>query len=286
MLIKGISSLKFCAYVGQESNEHESREILGLEEHKLAEQYELETGGEFKAPVPSLFKQPTKKDKSRILQLIKAHNEKRRLIKLLEKKNINSNNNDSLVPVEVVAKVEKALQKILQQEIGSLYQEVKTIISSNSSKPTIPPNGLKDIGQKQEKNRWPVKPMNSDGNKLSAVIDEPVASEEDAAYELDEHANNSRFNTTSDGIADDRGTIDHNHANDTSLSHEESSFSSSEEAMLHCRGVILSQPLVPENQCDTVKSHYNTIKYTVEEDGYYYFIFSSANEKVSPLECY
>ena len=282
MLIKGISSLKFCAYVGQESNEHESREILGLEEHKLAEQYELETdgGNQFEAPAPSLFKQPTKTDRFRILQLIKAHNEKRRLIKLLERKNINSNNNDSLVPIEVVAKVEEALKKVLQQEIGSLYQEVKTIIKSNSTKPQDADKDSKNVRQKGDKNRWPLKPMNNDGQKLSAVIDEPVASEEDAAFEMDEQAPDNSFNMTSDGIADDRGTIDHHHINDTSLSHEESSFSSSEEAMLHCRGVILSQPLVPENQCDNSNSRYNTIKYQVEEDGYYYFIFSSANEKV------
>ncbi|XP_046436834.1 uncharacterized protein LOC124188322 isoform X2 [Daphnia pulex] len=276
MLIKGINSLKFCAYVGRESKEDESNEILGLEKHKLAEQYQLETDddGDFRAPAPALFKQPAKKDKDRILQLIKSHNDKRRLIKLLERKNINSDRNDTLVPTEVVEKVEKALQKILQQEIESLYQEVKSIIAANSTKPASNTDATK---QKAAKNRWPLKPLNNQGAKLSAVINEEVDSEEDAAYEMDELS----LNTTADGIADDRGTIDHNHFNDTSLSNEESSFSSSEEAMLHCKGVILSQPLVPENQCSNdVSPRYNNIKYTIEEEGYYYFIFSSANEKV------
>ena len=278
MLIKGINSLKFCAYVGRESKEDESNEILGLETHKLAEQYQMATDddGDFRAPAPALFKQPAKKDKARILQLIKSHNEKRRLIKLLERKNINSNRNDSLVPIEVVAKVEQALQKILQQEIESLYQEVKNIIAANSTKPASPIGQTK---QKAVKNRWPLKPINNDGAKLSAVINEEVDSEEDGAYELDEQA--AAMNTTADGIADDRGTIDHNHFNDTSQSNEESSFSSSEEAMLHCKGVILSQPLVPENQCgNDISPRYNIIKYNIEEEGYYYFIFSSANEKV------
>lgn len=279
MLIKGISSLKFCAYVGRESKEDESGEILGLEAHKLAEQYEFETDdGDFKAPAPSLFKQPPKKDKARILQLLKTHNEKRRLIKLLEKKNINSERNDSSLPIEVLTKVENALQKILQKEIQSLYQEVKNIISTNSTNTANPsevPNN--ENKSKAVKNRWPLRSLDNSGAKLSAVIEQPVNSEEDGAYELDEHA----VNVTSDGIADDRGTIDHNHFNDTSLSNEESSFSSSEEAMLHCRGVLLSQPLVPENQCDeSFNPRFNNIKYTIEEDGYYYFIFSSANEKV------
>ena len=280
MLIKGISNLKFCAYVGLESNEYDSGEIFGLEEHKLAEQYKFEKGGS-KYRAPPLFRQPTKTNKSHILQLIKAHSEKRRLIKLLEKKNIlNSNKNDSFVPIEVVVKVEEALKKVLKEEVRSLYKEVKTIIKSNNSKPlNTAEDSNKDVRQKPDKNRWPVKPMNNDGQKLSAVINEPVTWEEDAAFEMDEQAADNSFNLTADGIADDRGTIDHNQANDP-VSQEES-VSSSEEAMLHCKGVILSQPLVSDNQCDNINPRYNTIKYQVEEDGYYYFIFSSANEKVT-----
>lgn len=284
MLIKGISSLKFCAYVGRESKEDESKEILGLEQHKLAEQYQMETNndGDFKAPTPSLFKQPDKKEKARILQLIKSRNEKRRLIKLLEKKNINSNNrNDSSVPSQVVAKVEQALKKIMEQEIQSLYQEIKHIITANESSYAKPVNdSIKQPTAKIVKDRWPMRPMNNEGAKLSAVIDQPVDSEEDGAYEFDELALNiGDLNTVADGIADDRGTIDHNHNNDTSQSDEESSFSSSEEAMLHCQGVLISQPLVPETQCDD--GGHNTIHYIVDEDAYYYFIYSSANEKVN-----
>lgn len=285
MLIKGISSLKFCAYVGRESDEDESKEILGLEQHKLAEQYRMmETDdGRIKAPAPSMFKQPDKKERARILQLIKSRNEKRKLIKLLEKKNINSDNrNDSLIPTEVVAQVERALKKIMEQEISSLYQEIKDLIATNSSN-TLTNNTRVDSSnpgqhnrQKTVKNRWPVKPM--DGDKMSAFIDQPVESDEDAAFELDELEN--ALKTVTDGIADDRGTIDHNHMNDTSQSNEESSFSSSEEAMLHCNGVLISQPLIPETQCDDPTFSHNILQYTVDEDAYYYFIFSSANEKV------
>lgn len=278
MLIKGISSLKFCAYVGQESKEDESSEILGLEQHKVVEQYQMAT--DFKAPPPSLFRQPSKNDRARILQLIKARNEKRRIIKLLEKKNINSDRNDSLVPAAVAAQVESTLQKLLEQEIQALYHEVKSIIYSNTTKMT-PSNQLvasSTSKSRVDKQRWPVKPMSNEDAKQSASINEDVDSEEDAAFEVDEQA--AELNVTQDGIADDRGTIDHNHANDTSQS-DESSFSSSEEAMLHCRGVLISQPLVPEHTCNNrTDPTKNLIHYTVEEDGYYYFIFSSANEKV------
>lgn len=281
MLIKGISSLKFCAYVGQESREDVSREILGLEEHKLMEQYQMATGGSktneenFKNRAPPLFAQPNKKDKARIMQLLKVRNEKRKIIKLLERKNINSNKTDSLVS----ARVEEALQKILQQELQSLYQEVKNIIFSPQINETAPAKPV--VGKRPAKNKWPLKKLDHGDAKLSAVLTEEVDSLEDAAYEMDEQAVIANgLNLTADGIADDTGRIDHNHENDTSKS-DESSFSSSEEAMLHCRGVLLSQPLVPENQCSNeTDPTRNVIKYVVEEDGYYYFIFSSANEKV------
>lgn len=286
MLIKGISSLKFCAYVGQESREDVSSEILGLEGHKLIEQYQMATGVEggtidanFKAPAPPMFSQPNKKDKARIMQLIKARNEKRKIIKLLERENINTNNrNDSSVSTSVLDQVEEALQKILQDEIQSLYQEVKNIIFANPQTPAKETNP--SVNTKEIKNKWPLKSPEKAGEaKLSAVITEDVDSMEDGAFEMADDVTPS-VNLTADGIADDKGRIDHNHANDTSQSNE-SSFSSSEEAMLHCNGVLLSQPLVPENRCnnETDPSH-NVIKYTVEEDGYYYFIFSSANEKV------
>lgn len=290
MLIKGISSLKFCAYVGQESREDISSEILGLEGRKLIEQYAMATnvgsdaggsvnGGDdnFRAPPPPLFSQPKKKDKARIRQLLKTRNEKRRIIKLLERQNINIDRNDTGMSSSVYSQVEEALQKILQQEIQSLYHEVKNIIFASPS-----PVGEKNASPKVKKERWPVMKEQHGDAKLSAVITEEADSQEDGAFEMEDSP--GQFNLTADGIADDKGQIDHNHANDTSQS-DESSFSSSEEAMLHCQGVLLSQPLLPESRCSNqTEPTKNVIKYTVEEDGYYYFIFSSANEKVKSVD--
>lgn len=57
MLIEGINSLKFCAYVGQASTEDDSSETVGnsyLEGHKLAEQYQMAT---LRSPSDPLFMQ-------------------------------------------------------------------------------------------------------------------------------------------------------------------------------------------------------------------------------------
>ena len=111
--------------------------------------------------------------------------------------------------------------------------------------------------------------------EMSAFVDDQATSSEDGAFEMDDRL-------TSDGIADDRGKIDHLKPDQgSSSSIAESSFSSSEEMMLQCRGVLLSQPLIPDNQCsDSSDPKQNMIKYTADEDAYYYFIFSSTNEKV------
>lgn len=73
--------------------------------------------------------------------------------------------------------------------------------------------------------------------------------------------------------------------NDRSNSEFWSSFSSSEERLLDCKGLILNLPLTPHRQCTprhesehTVASFANTITYRVPTNGYYFFVFNSENE--------
>ncbi|CAL8133667.1 unnamed protein product [Orchesella dallaii] len=80
--------------------------------------------------------------------------------------------------------------------------------------------------------------------------------------------------------------------NDGSQSESESSFSSSEEALLKCKGVIASFTIPQEDDC-TNKGSYedlmltknlpgldtNVYEFSVVEGDYYYFIFGSENEK-------
>ena len=135
MLIQGINSLKFCAYVGRSSSEDTSDESTNAIDGATNDQ--LAPKG-VRTPSEPLFAQhDAKKDRSRILALLNSHNEKRRLIKLLEKETVNGN--DSLVSPSVLSRVEGALQKILQQETESLYQEVKTILFDTKRQPNVAP---------------------------------------------------------------------------------------------------------------------------------------------------
>uniref|UniRef100_A0A1B0D8B7 E3 ubiquitin-protein ligase APD1-4 middle domain-containing protein n=1 Tax=Phlebotomus papatasi TaxID=29031 RepID=A0A1B0D8B7_PHLPP len=89
-----------------------------------------------------------------------------------------------------------------------------------------------------------------------------------------------------DGHADHHYVLNETTLNDKSNSEFWSSFSSSEEALLNCAGLILSLPLTPHRDCDRSKpetkingaSYANTITYTVPRSGYYFFVFNSENE--------
>lgn len=89
-----------------------------------------------------------------------------------------------------------------------------------------------------------------------------------------------------DGIADHHHVLNQTQLNDRSNSEFWSSFSSSEEALLNCAGLILSLPLTPNKLCGAHRteseiskaSFANTITYSVPTNGYYFFVFNSENE--------
>ncbi|XP_050422670.1 uncharacterized protein LOC126834637 isoform X2 [Adelges cooleyi] len=92
-----------------------------------------------------------------------------------------------------------------------------------------------------------------------------------------------------DGIAQVRGKVLENGTRmikDRSHSEFWSSFSSSEEILLECEGLLLSLPLAPHSKClppnkqpdYEAASYSNSVTYKVPSDGYYFFVFNSENE--------
>lgn len=89
-----------------------------------------------------------------------------------------------------------------------------------------------------------------------------------------------------DEHADHHEVLNQTDLNDRSNSEFWSSFSSSEEALLNCAGLILSLPLASSIKCEKHRSDAdfetasfpNTMTYTVPLNGYYFFVFNSENE--------
>ncbi|XP_045114316.1 uncharacterized protein LOC123506352 isoform X2 [Portunus trituberculatus] len=81
-----------------------------------------------------------------------------------------------------------------------------------------------------------------------------------------------------EGLKYERGTVNQTTANDHSREEEVSSFSSSEEALASCEGVIINLQLVPYRRCNYQSLDLNKISYDIPITGTYYFVFSSDNE--------
>ncbi|KAL1497533.1 hypothetical protein ABEB36_008477 [Hypothenemus hampei] len=126
---------------------------------------------------------------------------------------------------------------------------------------------------------------NIDNRRRKREIDEAL-SDFNKDDEENNNANEEGF-AQADGIASHRGTINEP-TNDHDMSNSEfwSSFSSSEEALLNCEGLILNLPLTPHHNCrqdlteDEAEETYlaNSITYRVPVSGYYFFVFNSENE--------
>ncbi|CAG4995515.1 unnamed protein product [Parnassius apollo] len=88
---------------------------------------------------------------------------------------------------------------------------------------------------------------------------------------------------TPDGYAEHHSQVNETTAFDMSNSEFWSSFSSSEEALLQCEGLVLNLPLTPHPACtadrhDHAAARANALTYRVPANGYYFFVFSSENE--------
>jgi len=101
-----------------------------------------------------------------------------------------------------------------------------------------------------------------------------------------DHAMEEEVEHQPDGVAEIRGHFNQTTANDTSKSEYWSSFSSSEEKLLECEGLLLNLPLTPHQVCEAHRSEnvlsrassINTVSYKVPSNGYYFFVFNSENE--------
>ncbi|KOC65647.1 hypothetical protein WH47_00671 [Habropoda laboriosa] len=192
---------------------------------------------------------------------------------------------------------EKVVVKLEEESSGEVFQDVLNKISSLGYRGKKILKRLMDeiekTGSEGESLREVVnKTMNdqtlSDAEKrrrrrdliLSSPLHKELTEEDedgDAAIEEDM--------LNPDGIAEDRGTVNETTLNDRSNSEFWSSFSSSEERLLECKGLILNLPLTPHRHCTpkhegehSTASFANTVTYRVPTNGYYFFVFNSENE--------
>ena len=104
----------------------------------------------------------------------------------------------------------------------------------------------------------------------------------DSASQSEEQIIGSHNISVPDTLTYERGYINQSFPNDWSAEEHRSSYSSSEEALASCDGVLLALPLMLNKRCKaTHNTNDNRISYDIVQDGTYYFVFSSDNEIVT-----
>uniref|UniRef100_A0A1B6DZJ1 E3 ubiquitin-protein ligase APD1-4 middle domain-containing protein n=1 Tax=Clastoptera arizonana TaxID=38151 RepID=A0A1B6DZJ1_9HEMI len=128
--------------------------------------------------------------------------------------------------------------------------------------------------------------LNFKGRKRELGLDGRLQSELTRHDEDEDHAMEEEAAREPDGISEIHGKINETNPHDKSNSEFWSSFSSSEERLLQCEGLLLNLPLTPHRKCEpqrplsqlAMAAAPNTMTYTVPSNGYYFFVFNSENE--------
>lgn len=140
----------------------------------------------------------------------------------------------------------------------------------------------------EEKNRSQREQKRRDAAEEARKKRESMLPQIDLVKELNENdeERNHAGEVDVDGYADHHMLVNLTSPLDMSNSEFWSSFSSSEEALLECEGLILNLPLTPHKHChkgaseadgfDAAKA--NALTYRVPANGYYFFVFNSENE--------
>ncbi|CAH0697442.1 unnamed protein product [Spodoptera exigua] len=140
----------------------------------------------------------------------------------------------------------------------------------------------------EEKNRSQREQKRRDAAEQARKKRESMLGHIDLVKELNENdeERNHAGEMDADGYADHHMLVNETTPLDMSNSEFWSSFSSSEEALLECEGLILNLPLTPHRHCFRNASETeafaaakaNALTYRVPANGYYFFVFNSENE--------
>ncbi|XP_050554343.1 uncharacterized protein LOC118279192 isoform X1 [Spodoptera frugiperda] len=140
----------------------------------------------------------------------------------------------------------------------------------------------------EEKNRSQREQKRRDAAEQARKKRESMLGHIDLVKELNENdeERNHAGEMDADGYADHHQLVNETTPLDMSNSEFWSSFSSSEEALLECEGLILNLPLTPHRHCFRNASESeafaaakaNALTYRVPANGYYFFVFNSENE--------
>ncbi|KAB7496608.1 hypothetical protein Anas_03691 [Armadillidium nasatum] len=293
MIMRGVNNLKKCAWIGQEDSAEQD------EDHKETsdESGQRTVFHDFPMASGELFME-TERDRSifsklnntRIVERNLTSEERKEELEFYIKKVIKLSKNRK--------EILKGLKKHkLNLKDKILDKEIKEMDLNEGSKPTFTveakrkkknSNIFPSINERLERVRRSLTEGEENEGGEIGLIDEQKAfrksiylNADNSSYEVSNATKELYLSLLElpKNLQYERGSINQSHNHDMSHEEHRSSFSSSEEALTKCEGLIGLLPLYPSRRCQKVSdSHTNKIKYKIPVTGTYFFVFSSDNE--------
>ncbi|XP_071548609.1 uncharacterized protein [Panulirus ornatus] len=298
MILRGVNNLRRCAWIGEEDSAEELEDV-DVEDpvresdahHKKDQQDRLldsvKTSAQQGPAEDENLKAlgPMMTDETYDLLYQNGSEERRQDLRQLlrEAKKISKNNKEIL---QILHSVGRGAKRPIPERIGQIMgfesKERKigstTDISSSQRGTDEKPNKRKKIEKFIRETR---------------SVDDWDTVHNDGAFEmfddLDEDSVSGKSSNPTEriigghiffpeGLKLERGKFNQTNRRDGSNEEDASSYSSSEEALARCEGVIMTLPLVSYRSCSYRWTDTNKIVYDIPITGTYYFVFSSDNE--------
>lgn len=311
MILRGVDNLRRCAWIGEEDSlEEEEEERIASKDRKRVTltteivksnpilrnlEAEAEEERDWEPLWTDLDKSNLRLDSTSPVPTYEDESEERRqnLQQLLKKAVKMSKNKKEILKIlhSVGRRNKKPLPKRIKQIMGvSSDENNASSRRATARKTNIQNNNNNNTNSSIEKSTLKLKRSISQDNEEEEE-DNDGAFEEFDEEEISHPAtdqNSKEIDSAEglirghiffpEGLKFERGKFNQTNEGDKSDEENYSSYSSSEEALASCEGVILTLPLVAYRSCSYRWMEINKITYDIPVTGTYYFVYSSDNE--------
>ncbi|KAK8383343.1 hypothetical protein O3P69_011665 [Scylla paramamosain] len=300
MILRGVNNLHRCAWIGEEDSAEEREAPVGQTDHVVKDA--TETSPFFDKAIsgeePLLPEEARRRSNEVNLQgddpdagIPEAPTSEERqgeLEHLLRKAiRMSKNKKEILRLLHMLHRSDDhPLPRHLQRRLG---------IISEDDEDTLKPQNSRDTPDRSYEKMPPPRRLRRETKELSTAVDFDgaleVFDEENGEADRKTHTAGTSQNPAEsiiggqvffpEGLRVERGKFNQTNKNDGSNEEHVSSYSSSEEALASCEGVIMTLPLAAYRACSFRWTNQNKVVYDIPITGTYYFVFSSDNEIAS-----
>lgn len=319
MILRGVENLRRCAWIGEEDSLEEIEELPFYSDDTKPEVVTIAPGHEIELPKQAISQERKEGMKMLLSEVLKLSKSKKEILKLLHTEGRAKHYSMDIEEIKKRGRMKKArkLMRRRKGSMEDHFPHLSKLfdVSKNNNSTELDATEHNSSDSKGKRIRYADKvskltsrnsvEMHSYRNRDRAdrlrrsLSDEPEEYD-DAAYEEEEYEDGIYDNTVSKensldlssaefsvgaqlfqrkGLKFEKGIFNQTNKGDGSYEEHRSSYSSSEEALASCEGVIMALPLLSDRRCRNFKrTESNRVSYDIPVSGTYYFVFSSDNE--------